>query len=184
MPARRAPRHHLTMSKEHAPLPSPKGRRRADGVPLRAAGPGPAKTERPSLLHGHDSLHDVLRSDDRGQRTDQTVYRALPRSRTRGPDDSRPAAEDGARAICPLPSAFCHLNLVGLGRLERPTSRLSGVRSNQLSYRPERHPAGPGTRAARAGRCPNLVTAGPHGPTVVCEGTCRRRRAIFTPGDE
>ena len=27
--------------------------------------------------------------------------------------------------------------LVGLGRLERPTSRLSGVRSNQLSYRPK-----------------------------------------------
>ena len=28
--------------------------------------------------------------------------------------------------------------MVGLGRLELPTSRLSGVRSNQLSYRPER----------------------------------------------
>ena len=28
------------------------------------------------------------------------------------------------------------VNLVGLGRFERPTSRLSGVRSNQLSYRP------------------------------------------------
>ena len=27
-------------------------------------------------------------------------------------------------------------NLVGLGRFELPTSRLSGVRSNQLSYRP------------------------------------------------
>ena len=27
--------------------------------------------------------------------------------------------------------------LVGLGRLELPTSPLSGVRSNQLSYRPE-----------------------------------------------
>ena len=27
--------------------------------------------------------------------------------------------------------------LVGLGRLERPTSPLSGVRSNHLSYRPE-----------------------------------------------
>ena len=26
--------------------------------------------------------------------------------------------------------------LVGLGRLELPTSRLSGVRSNRLSYRP------------------------------------------------
>ena len=25
---------------------------------------------------------------------------------------------------------------MGLGRFERPTSRLSGVRSNQLSYRP------------------------------------------------
>ena len=29
-------------------------------------------------------------------------------------------------------------NLVGLGRLELPTSRLSGVRSNQLSYRPDK----------------------------------------------
>src|SRR5262249_38155388 len=28
--------------------------------------------------------------------------------------------------------------LVGLGRVELPTSRLSGVRSNQLSYRPPR----------------------------------------------
>ena len=27
--------------------------------------------------------------------------------------------------------------MVGLGRLELPTSRLSGVRSNQLSYRPQ-----------------------------------------------
>ena len=27
-------------------------------------------------------------------------------------------------------------SLVGLGRFERPTSPLSGVRSNQLSYRP------------------------------------------------
>ena len=28
-------------------------------------------------------------------------------------------------------------HLVGLGRFELPTSRLSGVRSNRLSYRPE-----------------------------------------------
>jgi hypothetical protein len=28
------------------------------------------------------------------------------------------------------------MDLVGLGRLELPTSRLSGVYSNQLSYRP------------------------------------------------
>ena len=33
-----------------------------------------------------------------------------------------------------LPNTWC---LVGLGRLELPTSPLSGVRSNQLSYRPD-----------------------------------------------
>ena len=33
--------------------------------------------------------------------------------------------------------------LVGLGRFELPTSRLSGVRSNQLSYRPNIPAAGP-----------------------------------------
>ena len=32
------------------------------------------------------------------------------------------------------------LMVVGLGRLERPTSPLSGVRSNHLSYRPETGP--------------------------------------------
>ena len=31
--------------------------------------------------------------------------------------------------------------MVGLGRFELPTSRLSSARSNQLSYRPESHPA-------------------------------------------
>jgi hypothetical protein len=38
------------------------------------------------------------------------------------------------------PEQFSHLPahvLVGLGRVELPTSRLSSARSNQLSYRPE-----------------------------------------------
>ena len=30
--------------------------------------------------------------------------------------------------------------MVGLGRIELPTSRLSGVRSSHLSYRPSRDP--------------------------------------------
>ena len=34
------------------------------------------------------------------------------------------------------PRVNLDLTLVGLGRFELPTSRLSGVRSNQLSYRP------------------------------------------------
>ncbi|SOR31260.1 conserved protein of unknown function [Methylorubrum extorquens] len=37
-----------------------------------------------------------------------------------------------------LPAELRPLIMVGLGRLERPTSPLSGVRSNHLSYRPER----------------------------------------------
>ena len=38
--------------------------------------------------------------------------------------------------------------MVGLGRLERPTSPLSGVRSNHLSYRPS-HPAKPNQSSIR-----------------------------------
>ena len=33
-----------------------------------------------------------------------------------------------------------HASMVGLGRVELPTSPLSGVRSSQLSYRPQRVP--------------------------------------------
>ena len=35
------------------------------------------------------------------------------------------------------PFKGCVAKMVGLGRVELPTSPLSGVRSNQLSYRPE-----------------------------------------------
>ena len=38
------------------------------------------------------------------------------------------------------------LNLVGLGRLELPTSRLSSARSNQLSYKPGTQRTSPGTK--------------------------------------
>jgi hypothetical protein len=43
------------------------------------------------------------------------------------------------------------LNLVGLGRLELPTSPLSGVRSSHLSYRPV---------------CPNFITTNPGAQTT------------------
>ena len=41
-----------------------------------------------------------------------------------------PAATDA-------PRHSCDVKVVGLGRVELPTSPLSGVRSNQLSYRPK-----------------------------------------------
>jgi hypothetical protein len=48
--------------------------------------------------------------------------------------------------------------MVGLGRLERPTSPLSGVRSNHLSYKPEdaMRPgeARPPSRGVLETRCP------------------------------
>src|SRR2546428_14174122 len=50
--------------------------------------------------------------------------------------ESRSQKSSRAQALLLL-SAFSLLPLlVGLGRFELPTSRLSGVRSNQLSYRP------------------------------------------------
>ena len=42
----------------------------------------------------------------------------------------------GTGWTCPAPTNVS-INLVGLGRVELPTSPLSGVRSNQLSYRPQ-----------------------------------------------
>ena len=42
---------------------------------------------------------------------------------------------DSPSVLCPSPGV-AYRKAVGRGRLELPTSRLSGVRSNQLSYRP------------------------------------------------
>ena len=70
-------------------------------------------------------------------------------------------------------------DLVGLGRLERPTSRLSGVRSNQLSYRPERHPAGPDTAH---GRRPGAEPRDPPPAGLRSDG-CLRRDVQTAAGD-
>ena len=43
------------------------------------------------------------------------------------------------QALSQLSYSPACLDMVGLGRFELPTSRLSGVRSNQLSYRPLDH---------------------------------------------
>jgi hypothetical protein len=59
--------------------------------------------------------------------------------------------------LCTLSSAPPQAALVGLGRLERPTSRLSGVRSNQLSYRPSQRAARRRQRAARFGAPPTRL---------------------------
>ncbi len=71
----------------------------------------------------------------------------------------RPAA--GAHAprslrarMCP-PASEASPTMVGLGRLERPTSPLSGVRSNHLSYRPEPVPPATPSRRRTDPACPD-----------------------------
>ena len=64
--------------------------------------------------------------------------------------------------------------MVGLGRFELPTSPLSGVRSNQLSYRPE----------FRMNQ--NLAQPACHQTfrnQVTCEGTLTERFRVFKGGD-
>ena len=43
----------------------------------------------------------------------------------------------GLRRLACRAELACERRLVGPGRVERPTSRLSGVRSNHLSYEPD-----------------------------------------------
>jgi hypothetical protein len=87
----------------------------------------------------------VLPADGRDQKERQNARLA----------DARHARREGSLLLAPATGTSHHLTmskqqglprareprvrerLVGLGRLERPTSRLSGVRSNQLSYRPK-----------------------------------------------
>ena len=55
------------------------------------------------------------------------------------PADHPPLATHHSLPISFISYLFAQLILVGLGRLELPTSPLSGVRSNHLSYRPLTH---------------------------------------------
>ncbi len=48
---------------------------------------------------------------------------------------SQSSGRKNVRAWPPIPD-YCSLKVVGLGRFELPTSRLSSARSNQLSYKP------------------------------------------------
>jgi hypothetical protein len=70
--------------------------------------------------------------------------------------------------------------MVGLGRLELPTSRLSSARSNQLSYKPKSRvvdtPNGTSTRIIRLGKR-NEGGAVPHRGAMT--GACIQSGAIL-----
>src|SRR5262245_52420529 len=68
-----------------------------------------------------------------------TSYRTAPPRAKVQPSSSPPKTSDAfVSHTSNLKSEIwkSEIGLVGLGRVELPTSRLSGVRSNQLSYRP------------------------------------------------
>ena len=70
----------------------------------------------------------------------QSTPPTTPRQVSLGDEGTR--TPDLCLAKAPL-SRLSYIPAVGLGRLELPTSRLSGVRSNQLSYRPRSLPCPP-----------------------------------------
>src|ERR1041384_426782 len=65
--------------------------------------------------------------------------------------------------------------LVGLGRFELPTSRLSSARSNQLSYRPRAH--------AHCPRYPERARAQKDAPTTLGIAWARPRRKRNEDGE-
>ena len=103
-----------------------------------AVGPSAACAGRSACLCYPSSEIPPLKARAGGgerNRTDDLLLakQALSRlSYTPRPEPGFRAAATGSRSPAPKPA----LRMVGLGRLELPTSRLSGVRSNRLSYRP------------------------------------------------
>ena len=101
-------------------------------------------------------------------RTDDLLLakQALSRlSYTPRPEPGFRAAETGSSPTAPNPA----LRMVGLGRLELPTSRLSGVRSNRLSYRPVLSACRSRPVAARMPR---------KGVSAACAGRVPRRKLL------
>ena len=90
--------------------------------------------ERALLSPLHD-VKDPSRRRRHGTPATQGTWRHELRARRGWRGKGFPWGLSAARPEARRPRA-----MVGLGRLERPTSRLSGVRSNHLSYRPESHP--------------------------------------------
>ena len=81
------------------------------------------------------SVTDVHRSA-LSERSTRTCRTTMPTATT------DPTATQHVTHFFMMSSAQTRLRMVGLGGLEPPTSVLSGLRSNLLSYRPNRHPFG------------------------------------------
>src|SRR5205814_9073479 len=101
-------------------------------------------------FHRH-LLHFRFPADDREQTTNDS------RARAPAPHISGGADRDRTGGLLVANQALSQLSyspdLVGLGRLELPTSRLSGVRTSHLSYRPG------GSKISRPFRSPKFFSS-------------------------
>ena len=99
---------------------------------------GAARTRDSDSARGHGRVHGHRNSLVRlgvGIRSEPSSPRPDARVRRPSFDRSGRARMDFAGILETPPGGF-GFQPMGLGRFELPTSRLSGVRSNQLSYRP------------------------------------------------
>ena len=112
-----------------APPPAPPHERREEGEgrrhPCQSAGRQGTSPERPVAHHHHTMSRVKERLPPLRQPTGSSTQGGCPKL----PSFTAPE-------LMSSPEGEQRPGLVGPGRLERPTSRLSGVRSNQLSYRP------------------------------------------------
>ena len=98
-----------------------------------AAKVGGARRDRTDdLLLAKQALSQLSYGPALRQPSSRAVRAGLPSRSSRQPARLRPLGSGVAATL-----AFRERRLVGLGRFELPTSRLSSARSNQLSYRPE-----------------------------------------------
>jgi hypothetical protein len=108
-------------------------RSRASSEAQRAQGNGGARRDRTDdLMLAKHALYQLSYGPS-------YALRASEGRPSHSPGASRRSFVTSVRKTCP-PKPVGRRRMVGPGRLELPTSRLSGVRSNQLSY-------GPGARA-------------------------------------
>jgi hypothetical protein len=80
-------------------------------------------------------FHNSLNAGDGGDRRDRTDDLKLAKLPLYQLSYVPSSQSSQAKRVSPTSHTK---NMVGLGRLELPTSRLSSARSNQLSYRPEK----------------------------------------------
>ena len=135
-------------------------------IAQRSARRGPIFAEAGQHTHAVEHAHTILsrkpepEGPGQGQRSTGACPRSLARHSPCHPNDPNLRHREGFR----LPASFpCRPvagmagAMVGPGRFERPTSPLSGVRSNQLSYWPGTPENGTTTQAGKADqlRVPN-----------------------------